>query len=419
MHELVAELGVEHRVQFVAPRPHDQLADYYRAADVVVVPSHTESFGLVALEAAACGTPVVAANVGGLRLLVDDGVTGYLVEERDPHAYATHDRPRVARRQRRDARPRGRPFDALPLEHRCGASPPSLRRPRGAHAGQVQLDPHELVATHLEGPVAAEPYIQVVEYDPELRRWYVRFTCDGRDATTIYFDLHQRTLRYEVYFLPLPPEHHLELYEFLLRRNHTMYGARFSLGPDGDVYLVGRLALEHLVGRGARPDHRRALRADRAVVPTRREAGVRPRTRPRAPQLREMPSSVKLCQPIPTGTGWCGPEVQEARPVRGSTGRSRAFLGLTRARPDGRLVPCARSCPRIPCPDAPGTPRRWSHGRGPRRRPARGRLGAGVAGDRRGRRRAPPRARGTASPASGWPPARRGSPPTPRCSSSR
>jgi hypothetical protein len=116
----------------------------------------------------------------------------------------------------------------------------------------VQLDPisveqaHELVATHLEGPVASEPYIQVVEYDPELRRWYVRFTCEGRDATTIYFDLHQRTLRYEVYFLPLPPEHHLELYEFLLKRNHTMYGARFSIGPDGDIYLIGRLALEHL-----------------------------------------------------------------------------------------------------------------------------------------------------------------------------
>ena len=105
---------------------------------------------------------------------------------------------------------------------------------------------HELVAGHLEGSVAAEPYIQTVEFDPELHRWYVRFTCDGRDATTIYFDLHERTLRYEVYFLPLPPEHHLELYEFLLKRNHTMYGARFSLGPDSDVYLVGRVALEHL-----------------------------------------------------------------------------------------------------------------------------------------------------------------------------
>ena len=89
LHALVAELGLEHRVQFVAPQPHDQLADYYRAADVCIVPSRTESFGLVALEAAACGTPVVAANVGGLRLLVDDGVTGFLVDERDPAVYAS------------------------------------------------------------------------------------------------------------------------------------------------------------------------------------------------------------------------------------------------------------------------------------------------------------------------------------------
>jgi D-inositol-3-phosphate glycosyltransferase len=88
LHRLVEELGLEHRVQFVAPRPHGELADFYRAADVCVVPSRTESFGLVALEAAACGTPVVAASVGGLRLLVDDGVTGHLVDERDPAVYA-------------------------------------------------------------------------------------------------------------------------------------------------------------------------------------------------------------------------------------------------------------------------------------------------------------------------------------------
>ena len=105
---------------------------------------------------------------------------------------------------------------------------------------------HELVARHLEGPVAGAEYIQTVEYDPELRRWYVRFGCEGRDATTIYFDLHQRTLRYEVYFLPDPPANHLELYRYLLRRNHSFYGAKFSVGPDGDVYLVGRVALEHL-----------------------------------------------------------------------------------------------------------------------------------------------------------------------------
>ena len=111
---------------------------------------------------------------------------------------------------------------------------------------QTRREKHELVAAHLEGPVAAEPWIQTVEYDPDIPRWYVRFGCDGRDAATIYFDLHQRTLRYEVYFIPAPPAHELELYRFLLQRNHTTYGAHFSIGPDGDVYVVGRVLLEHL-----------------------------------------------------------------------------------------------------------------------------------------------------------------------------
>jgi hypothetical protein len=105
---------------------------------------------------------------------------------------------------------------------------------------------HELVADHLEGEVAGQPFVQTVEYDPEIPRWYVRFGCEGRDATTIYFDLHQRTLRYEVYFLPDPPRNQLDLYRFLLQRNHRLYGARFSIGPDGDLYLTGRIALEHL-----------------------------------------------------------------------------------------------------------------------------------------------------------------------------
>jgi hypothetical protein len=105
---------------------------------------------------------------------------------------------------------------------------------------------HALIAAHLEGPVAREEWVQTVEYDPEIPRWYVRFGCDGRDAATIYFDLHQRTLRYEVYFLPDPPANHEALYRFMLQRNHTTYGAHFSIGPDGDCYLVGRVLLEHL-----------------------------------------------------------------------------------------------------------------------------------------------------------------------------
>lgn len=85
---LVDELGLTERVRFVDPQPHHLLSTWYRAADVVVVPSRSESFGLVALEAAACGTPVVAASVGGLTTLIDDGRTGFLVDGDDPGLYA-------------------------------------------------------------------------------------------------------------------------------------------------------------------------------------------------------------------------------------------------------------------------------------------------------------------------------------------
>lgn len=85
---LVDALGLRGRVRFVPPQPHHLLSTYYRAADVCIVPSRSESFGLVALEAAACGTPVVAAGVGGLLTLIDDAVTGFLIENRDPRDFA-------------------------------------------------------------------------------------------------------------------------------------------------------------------------------------------------------------------------------------------------------------------------------------------------------------------------------------------
>lgn len=86
--QLTQELGVADRIVFVPPRPHHLLSTYYRAADVVLVPSRSESFGLVALEAAACGVPVVASDVGGLRTVVRDGRTGVLVDSRDPSSFA-------------------------------------------------------------------------------------------------------------------------------------------------------------------------------------------------------------------------------------------------------------------------------------------------------------------------------------------
>ncbi len=85
---LVDGLGLAGRVRLVPPQPHEVISTYYRAADVCLVPSRSESFGLVALEAAACGTPVVASAVGGLTTLVDHGATGFLVEGRDPAAFA-------------------------------------------------------------------------------------------------------------------------------------------------------------------------------------------------------------------------------------------------------------------------------------------------------------------------------------------
>ena len=90
VHSLIEELGVEGQVRFVEPQPHHILSTYYRAADVVLVPSRSESFGLVALEAAACGIPVVATAVGGLLNIIEDGRTGFLVPDRQPDIFARH-----------------------------------------------------------------------------------------------------------------------------------------------------------------------------------------------------------------------------------------------------------------------------------------------------------------------------------------
>ena len=89
MVHLAAELGIADRVTFLPPQSRADLVQVYRAADIVAVPSYSESFGLVAVEAQACGTPVVAAAVGGLPVAVRDGVTGSLVSGHDSGDWAT------------------------------------------------------------------------------------------------------------------------------------------------------------------------------------------------------------------------------------------------------------------------------------------------------------------------------------------
>jgi D-inositol-3-phosphate glycosyltransferase len=86
---VITQRQIAPNVRFFEPQPHPVLADHYRAANVVVVPSRSESFGLVAAEAQACGIPVVASNIGGLPYVVSASESGLLVNDHDPRAFAT------------------------------------------------------------------------------------------------------------------------------------------------------------------------------------------------------------------------------------------------------------------------------------------------------------------------------------------
>jgi len=114
--DLTRELGIVDVVRLIEPVSQELLAEHYRAAEVVVVPSYNESFGLVALEAQACGTPVVAARVGGLRTAVRDGVSGVLVDGHDPRDYADAIAALIAAPERRAA------LSAGAVQHASGFS---------------------------------------------------------------------------------------------------------------------------------------------------------------------------------------------------------------------------------------------------------------------------------------------------------
>jgi D-inositol-3-phosphate glycosyltransferase len=102
-------VGVRDRVDFLGSVAHHELPFFYAAADICVMPSYSESFGLVALEAQACGRPVVGSGVAGLRSVVRDEVSGYLIDDQDPAAYAERigrllDNPELAQQMGRRGR---------------------------------------------------------------------------------------------------------------------------------------------------------------------------------------------------------------------------------------------------------------------------------------------------------------------------
>ena len=109
LRSFAARVGVHDRVDFLGSVAHHELPYFYSAADVCVMPSYSESFGLVALEAQACGRPVVCSDVAGLRSVVRDDVSGYLIQAHDPAAYAERigrllDNPELAQQMGRRGR---------------------------------------------------------------------------------------------------------------------------------------------------------------------------------------------------------------------------------------------------------------------------------------------------------------------------
>ena len=114
-------------------------------------------------------------------------------------------------------------------------------------AGPHELARHEaLVERWIEREREHNPLFVAGERDPGMRRWYVRLRGEERDFVAVWLTLGEHTLQYESYLMPAPEECQAECYEFLLRRNHGLYGMGFAIGAEDAVYLVGRLPLSAL-----------------------------------------------------------------------------------------------------------------------------------------------------------------------------
>ncbi len=250
---LAARLGVSDVVRFVPPVGQADLVDHYRAASIVCVPSYNESFGLVALEAQACGTPVVAANGRGAshgrarrrHRVAGRGASGRRLCDRDRAAAG---RPAAAhrsagRRGRARAGPsagRGRlsgPWRPIWTPSR---SPSARPWPRRSDGGPMTGSAGEAAASTIRAALAEA---QIEAQEPTHGTFVFDLPGERKLSTPCRLIVGDHAVAVHAFVCRNPDENHEGVYRWLLSRNLRLYGVSFAIDHNGDIYLDGRLSL--------------------------------------------------------------------------------------------------------------------------------------------------------------------------------
>ena len=233
-------------VRFVPPVAQAELADWYAAATLVCVPSYNESFGLVAVEAQAAGTPVVAAAVGGLTTVVRDGISGLLVEGHDPEDYARAMERIVAAPDLRERMSAGA---------RAHAAEFAWERTADA---TLEVYRQAERAMRLDARGAARDLSRRGARDAARPTWTPptwsgagsatassTSTCPARRSCRPPAASTSGSTRSGVHAFVArnPDENHERVYRWLLEKNLRLFGVAFAVDRTGDIYLDGRLPL--------------------------------------------------------------------------------------------------------------------------------------------------------------------------------
>ena len=255
------------RVSFLPPRPHRDVSCVYAPRDAVIVPSRSESFGLVAVEAQASGTPVVASHVGGLAYAVADGRSGFLIAGHDPAEYAAALRSILEDPATAERLSTGR-LNTPPGSRGEATADRLIELYQGTRGVTLAATVAAITAAWVD-----DPQSDVLWAGDHGGRRGVRMRQTVRDFTTVWFEVGDRTLAVEAGVLPEPRFHHLEVYRQCLARNTGARRLHFALDGEGEILLVGRIPVEKYASR-TRTRPRRSLGHDRGGVRAAGEAGV-------------------------------------------------------------------------------------------------------------------------------------------------